>query len=286
MHRAGAQELEPRAYSASPVGTNFVVAGYSRVRGDVLTDPSAPIKNVQADLHVFVAGYARTFDLAGHTASFGAVLPFSKGHVSGDVFDAPHEVYRAGIGDARLRLAVNLFGNPAMTPEEFARREPGPVVGTSLSVVVPTGQYEPARLVNVGTNRWAFKPDVGFSYPLGDWFFEVSAGAWLYADNDDFFGGRHRSQDALYIGQLHVGYNFRPGLWLALNTARVSGGRTTVNSVASDDRQQNSRYGATLSVPLARGWSGKLGWNKGFAIRAGGDYDVYSVALQYRWFDK
>lgn len=283
---ASAQELEPRAYSASPIGTNFVVAGWTRLTGDVLTDPSLPIRNVQADIDVYVLGYARTFELAGRTASAGAVLPYARGDVSGDVFDAAREVHRSGIGDMRLRLALNLYGNPAMTPREFAQRTPGFVVGTSLSAIVPTGQYVPARLVNVGTHRWAFKPEIGFSYPVGNWFFEASAGAWLYTDNDNFFGGRHRSQDPLYIGQVHAGYNFRPGLWLALNAALNSGGRTTVNGLESDDEQHNSRYGATLSVPFAPGWSAKLAWSKGFVTRAGGDYEVIAVAFQYRWFDK
>ncbi|HEX2831321.1 MAG TPA: transporter [Burkholderiales bacterium] len=284
--RSQAQELEPRAYSASPVGTNFVVAGWTRLRGEVLTDPALPIKNVQADIDVYVAGYARTFELAGRTASAAAVLPFARGEVSGDVFDASREVHRSGIGDARLRLALNLYGNPAMTPREFAQRPPGLVVGTSVSMVVPTGQYVPERLVNVGTHRWAFKPEVGFSYPVGNWFFEASAGAWLYTDNDNFFGGKHRSQDPLYVTQVHAGYNFRPGLWLAVNAAHNSGGRTTIDGVGSNDRQNNSRYGATLSVPFTAGWSAKLAWSKGAQIRAGGDYDVIAVALQYRWFDK
>jgi hypothetical protein len=283
---ARAQELEPRAYSASPVGTNFLIAGYSRLKGEVLTDPSLPIKNVQADIELLVAGYARTFALAGRTASFGAVLPFVRGNVSGDVFDAPREVHRAAFGDARLRLALNLYGNPAMTPQEFAQREPGLVVGASVSAVLPTGHYMSSRLVNEGTNRWAIKPDAGFSYPIGNWFIEGSGGAWLYADNTDFLGGKRRSQDPMYIVQTHAGYNFRPGLWIAIDAARFTGGRSSIDGVRNEDAQHNSRYGATLSVPVASGWSMKLGWSKGFQMRAGGDYDVYSVALQYRWFDR
>ena len=280
------QELEPRAYSASPVGTHFAVVNYSHLKGEVLTDPSLPIKNVQAQIDLYLVGYARTFELAGRTASFGLVAPYARGDVSGDVFDAPREVYRAGVGDVRLRFAYNLYGNPAMTPKEFMQRDPGLVVGTSLSVIVPTGQYEPSRLVNVGTNRWAFKPEVGFSYPHGNWFFEASAGVWLYADNDNFWGGKRRSQDPLYITQVHAGYNFRPGLWLAFNAAYNTGGGTTVNGVENQDEQDNTRYGATLSVPFGKGWSGKVAWSKGFTVRAGGDYEVISFALQYRWFDR
>jgi Putative MetA-pathway of phenol degradation len=281
-----AQELEPRAYSPSPVGTNFAVASYSRLEGEVLTDPALPIKNVEAKIHIYLLGFARTFDLLGRTASYAVVVPYARGDVSGDVFEAAREVYRAGLGDVRLRFAVNLYGNPALTPEQFAERPPSLAAGASLSVIAPTGQYVSSRLVNVGTNRWAVKPEVGFSYPHGKWFVESSAGAWLFGDNDDFFGGKHRRQDALYLTQLHVGYNFRPGLWLAANAAYTNGGRTTVDGVENEDKQSNSRYGLTLSAPLSRHWSGKIAWSRGFTVRAGGDYEVIALALQYRWFDR
>jgi hypothetical protein len=58
-----------------------------------------------------------------------------------------------------------------------------------------------------------------------------------------------------------------------------------VNGVANDDAQRNSRIGAVLSLPIEKGWSGKLSYSKGTAVRAGGDYAIVNVALQYRWFD-
>jgi hypothetical protein len=281
-----AQELEPRAYSAAPVGTNFAIAGYSRVRGDVLTDPSLPISDVEAHIDLYIAGYARTFALGSNTASLGLAVPFARADVSGNVFEASHEVHRAGIGDVRLRFALNFAGNPALTPQAFAQRTPTTVAGASLTVVAPTGQYESSRLVNVGSNRWAFKPEIGISHPIGDWFVEASAGAWLFGDNDEFLGRRRRSQEALYVMQLHAGYNFRPGLWVAVNGAYANGGRTSVNGVENQDVQHNSRYGVTLSLPIDNGWSAKLAWSKGFATRAGGDYEIVALVLQYRWFDR
>jgi hypothetical protein len=281
-----AQDLEPRAYSASPVGTNFLIANYTHLSGDVLTDPSVPITNIQAKIDVYVIGYVRTFSLAGHTASAGLVVPYARADVSGEVFDSPRQVYRAGIGDARLRLAVNLLGNPAVSAQEFAKRAPTPVVGASLSVITPTGQYEPSHLINVGSNRWAFRPELGASYPIGNWFVEGSGGVWFYTDNRDFLGGHRRSQDPLGLLQFHGGYNFRPGLWLAFDAAYAVGGRTSIDGVEKQDVQHNSRYGVTLSVPLATGWAAKLAWSTGLATRVGGDYKVISMALQYRWFDK
>ena len=282
---AAAQELEPRAYSNAPVGTNFAIGGYTHLSGRVLLDPSLPVENVEASIDAYTLGYARFFGLFGRSASFAVVLPYIEADLRGDVLDAPAEVHRAGWGDLRLRGGINLFGHPALTPAEFAKQPEALSAGASLSVIAPTGQYESSRFVNIGTNRWAFKPELGASYPIGNWFTEASAGVWLFTDNDDFRGGHRRSQEPIAVYQLHAGYNFRRGLWLAADYGHYSGGRTAVDGVENDDAQRNSRIGLVLSLPLGSGWSTKLGWSKGTVVRAGGDYRILTLALQYRWFD-
>jgi hypothetical protein len=283
---AHAQDMEPRAYSLAPVGTNFVIMDYSYLRGGVLTDPSVPVTDINAKIDAYILAYAHSFGLTGRLASLAVVVPYMRADVTGEVFDEPASAYRSGMGDVRMRFSMNLMGNTALSPQEFAQRVPTTSVGVSLSIVAPTGQYVPTRLINVGANRWAFKPEIGISQPIGDWFAEGSAGVWLYTDNDDFFGGQHKSQDPLWLYQLHGGYNFRPGLWIAADVAYNTGGRTTLNGVRMQDMQKNSRYGTTLSVPLGAGWQTKFAWSRGFATRVGGDFDLYSVALQYRWFDR
>jgi hypothetical protein len=283
---ARAQELEPRAYSASPVGTNFAVVGYAHSTGGVLFDPSIPVTNVEANINSVFLAYARTFGLAGRSASLSAALPYVRANVSGDVGESRGEVYRSGIGDARLRFALNLLGGPALTFEEFRRREPTTSLGVSVSAVAPTGQYDGSKLINIGANRWAFKPEIGVSQPIGDWFVEGAAGVWLFTENDDYFGGNTRSQDPLYSFQVHAGYNFRPGLWLAADATYYRGGQTSTSGIVNQDNQENSRYGITLSVPLGSSWSTKLAWSNGYSVRVGGDFQTYSIALQYRWFDR
>ena len=279
------QELEPRAYSNAPIGTTFVIAGYTRLSGPVLPSPAISAIDIDARVNVYTLGHARFLDLFGRTASFTIVLPYADADLRGSVGDNSGEIHRGGIGDLYLRGAINLFGHPALRPAEFAKRGDALSGGASLTINAPTGQYENYRLINVGTNRWAFKPDVGISYPMGKWFTEAAAGVWIFTDNDDFFGGHRRSQEALAVYQLHAGYNFRPGLWLAVDYGRYVGGRTSVDDAPKDDEQHNSRVGLALSLPVARGWSTKLAWSKGTAVRVGGDFRTASIAVQYRWFD-
>jgi hypothetical protein len=148
-------------------------------------------------------------------------------------------------------------------------------------VSAPTGEYHSDKLINVGTNRWALKPEIGLSHPVGKWTLEAIAGAWFFQENDDFFGGHHRRQEPLASIQAHVSYTFRPRLWLAFNATYYDGGRTTIDGVKKNDRQSNSRYGLTLSVPVAQRQSLKLNWNDGASTRIGSEFSTWGIAWQY-----
>ncbi len=281
-----AQDMEPRAFSSAPIGTNFLGVGHAYSDGEVSLDPSLPITDVQAKIHVETFGYSRFFALAGRTASASMLLPTYNADLSGNVGEERRKINRTGIGDMRFRLAANLLGAPAMTPEEFAHRSPATALGLSLAVSAPTGEYDSRKLINIGANRWAFKPEIGITQPIGNWFIEGSGGAWFFSHNDNFFGGRERTQDPIGSIQVHAGYNFRPGFWLAADGCYWEGGRTAINGVDGNDRQESSRYGLTLSVPLSKDFSLKLAWSNGLMTRVGGDFDTVLAALQYRWSDK
>lgn len=278
-----AQEMEPRAYSPAPVGMNFVGVSWQNASGGVTTDPTLPITDVDADIDSTLVGYSRTFALAGRSASVSGVLPYAWADVSGEVFEQSRSVERAGFGDARLRLAVNLHGGPALDREQFSRRTPGTTLGASLTMVVPTGEYKNDKLINLGTNRWAVKPELGLYHPVGPWSLELSAGAWLFADNDDFLGDSRREQDPITTVQAHVGYTFRPQLWVAANATWYRGGETTVDGVHNEDLQKTSRIGLTLSVPITRGHSLKFAWSDGMTTRIGSDFTTWTIAWQYGW---
>lgn len=278
---ARSQEMEPRAFTPSPVGVDFYLVGYARSTGGILTDPSLPVDDVEATVNAGVLGYGRTFGFFGHLANLGFVQPWVSGHFTGTLDGEDAEASRSGNGDLKVRFATNLIGGPALTLAEFAKRTPATTLGVSLTVSAPTGEYHPDKLINVGTNRWALKPEIGVSHPVGKWYLEAMAGVWFFEDNHDFFGGQLREQDPLLSMQAHVSYTFRPKLWLAFNATYYDGGRTTINGLLKDDRQSNSRYGLTFSVPLTRAQSLKVYWNDGATTRIGSDFTTVGITWQY-----
>lgn len=280
---ARSQDLEPRAYSNAPVGLNFVVLAYAHTDGDVAVDPTVPLTDAQITTHSGIVAYARTLDAWGRSAKFDFVAAATS--LSGSAAYAGESVERdiGGLNDTRFRFTMNLFGAPAMTAREFASYHQDVNLGASLQVIAPTGQYDSSRLVNVGTNRWSFKGELGLSKALGPWTLELMPAVTLYTDNDDFLDGQARSQEPVYSVQVHVVYGFRSGMWLALDGTYFTGGRTETDGVPSAGEFDNTRVGATFALPIDRRHSLKTYASTGTATRTGGDFTAIGLAWQYRW---
>jgi hypothetical protein len=283
---AGAQDMEPRAYSSSPTGANFLVLGFGRTSGDVLFDPTLPLTDVHADLNAGLLGLGRTFGIGGRLALLTAALPYSWGTIEGRVFEQATQVTRSGLVDPRIKLSVNLLGPPAMSPAEFVRAPRRTVVGASLTAVVPVGQYDPHKLINLGSNRWAFKPEVGVSHPEGRWDLDAYAGVWLFAENDEFFPeSARRRQDPIVAIQGHASYTIKPRAWAAFDATWYGGGKATVDDGPPSSRLSNTRVGVTLAWPIGRSQSLKVAYSAGATTRTGTDFSTVGLAWQVMWLD-
>ena len=281
--RVQAQQLEPRAYANVPVGLNFLVAGYTYSTGGLATDPATALQNAELEIHAPFVAYAHAFDAWGKSAKFDAVL--AAGCLSGTAEADGVPVSRDICGglDPALRVTVNFFGAPAMSLAEFRGYRQDLVAGASLQVVAPLGQYDPARLVNLGTNRWTIKPELGVSKKLGALTVEGALGMALFTDNDEYYVGRTREQEPIVSTQVHLIYEFPGGTWMAVNATYYTGGRSTLDGVQQNDELSNTRLGATLALPVDRRHSIKLHASKGLSVRYGEDFTTVGVAWQYRW---
>jgi hypothetical protein len=281
--RICAQDIEPRAYSNAPVGINFLIAGYAYTSGGVAFGPTLPITNPNLHTSTAVIAYARSLDLWGMSAKFDATVPYT--WLSGTADYRGQTVTRNvdGVANSTFRLSINFYGAPALTLKEFADWEQDLIIGASIRVTAPWGQYDDSRLINIGTNSWSFKPQVGISKAIGPWTLEAMAAATFYTDNHDFFGGNTLSQSPLYSLQGHVIYGFSSGIWASLDATYFVGDRTTNNGVLNSDLEQNWRVGGTLAFPVNRQNSIKFYASKGVSARTGNNYDLIAIAWQYRF---
>jgi hypothetical protein len=280
---AAAQDLEPRSYANTPVGINFLVAAYAYSMGGLSTDPSLPLENAELDVHSEVFAYARSFGLLGRSAKFDAILPVAELSGSAELAGVHYERNVSGLLDPRLRVSWNFFGAPAHELADHASHPQDVIAGVSLQVAVPLGQYDSTRAVNLGTNRWAIKPEVGISKAVGKFILELQTGLAIYTDNGDFFGGSTREQEPIYSIQGHAIYNITRGMWAAFDVIWYGGGRTTIDGVKKDDEQGNLRLGGTLAIPVTAHQSVKLHASGAAVTSVGTDFTSVGIAWQYRW---
>lgn len=283
MAGAVAQELTPRAYWPAPEGTQVLTLGAIYTRGDIVPDPSLPVVGVDSRIYTGVIGYLRTLDLFGRTANLIIEQSYSSGDMEGRI-EGPGSLKRdyQGWGDFAATLSVNLSGAPTMNKAEFAelRRNPRPILGASLKVVAPTGQYDNDRIVNVGANRWAAKAELGYITVISPrWLLELEAGVWVFDDNDDFLGVT-REQGSIQSLEMHLVRRFAPGFWASLDLNGYRGGRSTVAGRRLDDLQRDSKIGATLVFPFARKHALKFAYSTGSVNDSDESFNLYQVSYQ------
>ncbi len=281
-----AQELEPRSLTNLPVGTNFALLGYRYTQGDILLDPAVPIEDLNANLHNVFAAYVRSIKLFGQSGKISAILPYATGKWEGYYTGIDTSTRRTGLGDPRINFAWNFIGSPALSLKEFRDFKQKTIVGMNLTVILPLGQYNPNKLLNLGSNRWTFKVQAGVSQRVKKWFFEAYASIWFFTNNYSFFPDNLLEQYPFLAGKIHVIYSLPKQMWIALDMGYGYGGRTVLNEVEMDTRMSTSRFGLTYVLPVAQKHSLKFVLEAGRRFEKGPDFNSVVVAYQYRWFDK
>jgi len=289
-----AQDLAPRAYIITPVHSNAVVVTYSFFTGNLDFQGAVPIADATSRTSVPIISFYHSMRLFGRSANFTASLPYGVGNFRGNVFGAETNAYRSGLLDSVYRFSINLRGGPAMNVQDFRKWKQKTIVGVSMRVVAPTGQYDSTKLINYGANRWGFKPEIGLSRRWGHWVVDAYSGAWFYTTNPKFFsenqynpGVSVQTQAPLVAFESHLSYDVKARLWASLDWNFWFGGRTSLNGVENPVTQQkSSRIGGTVSVPISKHHSLKCSYNNGAYIRYGGNFQNISVAWQYSWLGR
>ena len=250
------QELEPRRWSHLPTGKNFAGGGYVYTEANILFDPVLRIENVEMEMHTWAFKYIRTFELLQKSARVDFFQGYQEGRWAGLVDGVSSSIKRSGLSDSVLRFAINLYGAPPLEGKEFAayraKVDVETIVGMALVVQLPTGDYMDDKLINLGTNRFTFRPQFGVLHNRGKWSMELTGAVWLYTDNDDFFNGNKLEQDPYYTIQTHLIYTFRPGFWTAASAGYGYGGESTVSGVEKNDSRENLAWALSFGFPITR----------------------------------
>jgi len=269
-----------------PRNLNFFAAGYAYAYGNVLLDASLPLDDFNGRINTIILAYIRSVNFFGKSARFDAVLPFAGGDYTGVFEGSGFEDSYTGFGDLRLRFSVNLTGAPSLKPEEFASFTPKTITGLSLQFIIPTGNYIPEQLPNLGANRWSIRGIYGVSHKFKKWFIEGHTGFWIFTPNNEFLVDNKITQSALWVikGDLTRSFN-KKGMWLAFSMGYGYGGVTSINDIKRDVTISQLRLGLTYALPFGRNHTVKFVAGSGIRFQQGGDFDVLSVGYQYRWLD-
>lgn len=282
--RAAAQDMEPRSYSNAPVGMNFLVASYAKSSGGVITPTTVPVSNVEADVYSSVLAFVRAEGIFGQSGKILVAVPYVWGNATGDSPIGRISGRRSGLADPVLKFSFTFLGAPALTRSEFINYHQKTIVGASFQVTAPLGQYDPNRTVNLGANRWSFKPEIGISRAIERWTLEAYANTTFFSANSEYLGNSVLRQDPLTMLQGHAAYTFRPGLWAAIDLGFLLGGDATLNGVPTGGKQRNVRSGITFSLPLKSRQSLKLFVSTGLYATARTNFTTVGVAYQFSWF--
>jgi hypothetical protein len=282
-----AQDLAPRTYVITPIRSNAVTLTYSLFDGSLLFEGTVPNTDATARTHVAIPTHSHSLTFFRRSANFTASLPYGVGNFRGTVVGAETLAYRSGLLPATFRFSVNL--NVA----EFRKWQQKTILGVGFRQVPQTGQYDPTKLMNLGTHRWTFKPELGYSQRWGHWILDAYGGAWFYTTNPEFFShnqfspGTNTQTQARLAPSKGILATISGRLWVSLDGNCWFGGTPRLNGAEnSSTLQRDSRVAGTASIPLNRRQSIKFSYSKEAYIRYGGNFQNASVAWQYSWLGR
>ena len=283
IQTAYAADVQPRLYTNVPVGMQFLSVAYAYSDGEVAFDDSVPLEDVSGEIDLMNIAYARGLDIGGRSGVLTVIVPYMDIELEGLYLGLPAQGQRQGLGDPKVRLAVNLYGAPALSPEEFRGYQQDTIIGASVSVSIPIGRYDKERVINPGTNRWNIAAQLGGSKRIGKWELEAAGRVSWSSKNDEVLGNNELRQDPIgsFLGA--VLYHFGPGMWLGGGVAYTFGGDTELNGVERDDHQDNWRTGAAFNFPLARQHSMQLRWTDGVSSRIGADFQTWTLSYTHNF---
>ena len=279
-----AQFTDARNYAEGPVGLNSLEFTYAYVRGNASLDTALVVSSENLDLNKGTFSYTHNFSMLGRLAWVSANVPLAS--LAGTVAGTNASGSTSGLGDSSFELAMLLKGGPALSAAELASYERPMILGMSLTVTAPTGEYDGNKLLNLGSHRWSFKPELGISYPFGPerkWEVDGYINAYFFTDNTSYRGVEILHQEPLPGLEAHLSYSVTPGFWASLDSRYAFRGETVVDGLEQNNAQENLTVGAEASwAPNAHN-SLDVVFAKALVHRNAPTYTGVSLSYTYSW---
>jgi len=283
-----AQDIEPRRWTHLPTGINVFGVGGGGIDADIFFDPVLRIEDASMEMYVFAASYVRTFEWLGKSSRIDVKVPYANGRWDGLLDGEYASRRRNGLADPTVRLSMNLYGAPPLSGKEFMQyRQNNPVnttVGAAIDIGIPLGQYNSEWLLNLGSNRYVVRPQLGVLHQRHNWQFELTGSVFLFQDNDEFWKGTQLEQDPLWFLQGHVIYGFKSGWWTSVSGGYAYGGESSINGVPKNNDARSTYWALSLGVPLSRRQALKVSYVQADThVRVGADTKSLLIAWSVNW---
>jgi hypothetical protein len=251
-----AMELEPQSWNHLPKGTNFAGVVYNHTDADIFIDPTLLLQDVEMEMETLAGKYIRTFELFKKSARVDITQGYKYAKWRGLFNGSPASTSRNGLSDTFVRFAINLYGAPPLSGKEYIAYRSGKnvetIIGIGLAVRLPTGEYMEDKLINLGDNRFSFRPQLGIIHKIGKWKAELTNEIAFFTRNDEFFNGKTLEREPLYIAHAHLSYSFRPGLTVTASLGYDYGGEDSINGIEVNNTSQNIGWALGLNYPINR----------------------------------
>jgi hypothetical protein len=281
---ACAQFSDPRIYQNSPVGINQLELSYTYVRTDTSLDTSLIITGAEFNVNQGIVDYTRYFGFLHRLMWIEAGVPVAG--LRGSISSTNIQGSVTGAGDSSYALAMLLKGGPALTVKQFEHYQPTTTLGVGLTMTAPTGSYQANKILNLGSDRWSFKPEIGLSHPFGPqqkWYLDAYANVYFYTDNTSYHAVEILRQQPLPGLEGHISYSFNDNVWVAFDTRYSFRGTTFVDGVTQDNAQQNFILGSEVNISLNSRNSLVLEFAKALVHNNGPSVVGFSVKYDYTW---
>lgn len=281
----GAYADNARDWQNTPIDLNMAFGYYNLIDTNTPIDTALPIDGLSLNANLYIARFARSFDLDGRNSAVQILQPYADVEASfdnGQYFSGTKR--NGGRGDTQVIFAHNFFGGPALTAQEFATWTPGTFLSGAVTLITPTGDYDKKRIINIGANRWVAKPELAFGTPIGPTWLEVNTYVSLFGKNDDYIGDNKLEQKPLYAVETHYSYTVNRALWVGLDATYNTGGETKLNGTDQDNKQENVLAGASMGFMLTPQLGGLIAYTDTVSERTGSpDVNTWTLRLQYVW---